>query len=380
MINFNLTDEQRALRALAHDFARDEIRPVAPQHDRTAEFPWEVVKKAHALGLMNLTVPEEYGGGGLSQFDDGLVTEELSWGCAGITASLTGNTLGALPITIGGSDEQKKRFLGLLTSSPVLIAFNLTEPQSGSDAANMKVTARKVGDDYVINGTKQFITNGGVAALHTVFAMTDPSKGSNGINAFVVPADTPGISAGKEEDKMGQRASNTTQVIYQDVVVPSANRLGAEGQGFKLAMKTLDRSRSGIGALAVGLARAAMEAAIDYAKERKAFQQPIANFQAIQFMLADMSIQIETARLITWKAAWMVDNGQRASLESAIAKCHASDMAMRVTTDAVQIFGGYGYMRDYPVEKYMRDAKLIQIYEGTNQIQRVVIAGQLLRN
>jgi acyl-CoA dehydrogenase len=378
VIDFNLSDEQNALRALAHEFALNEIRPVAPQLDRTGEFPWDVIRKAHKLGLMNLTVPEGYGGGGLREFDECLVTEELAWGCAGITTSLAGNTLGATPIIIGGSEEQKRRYLGMLTGEPVLIAFNLTEPQSGSDSAAMKMTARKAGREYVLNGTKQFITNGGVAALHSVFAMTDQERGANGINAFVVPADTRGVSTGKEEDKMGQRASNTTQVVYQDAVVPAANRLGGEGEGFKIAMKTLDQSRAGIGALAVGLARAALEAAVEYAKERKAFNQPIANFQAIQFLLADMAIKIETARLITWKAAWLVENEQHASLESAIAKCYASDVAMQVTTDAVQVFGGYGYMRDYPVEKYMRDAKLIQIYEGTNQIQRIVIARQLL--
>jgi acyl-CoA dehydrogenase len=379
LIDFNLTAEQQALRELAHEFAQNEIRPVAPAHDRTGEFPWEVIRKAHNIGLMNLTVPEEYGGGGQKQFEECLLTEELSWGCAGITTSLSANTLGATPIVLAGSEEQKRNYLGRLTSEPLLIAFNLTEPQSGSDSAAMRVTARKVGDGYVLNGTKQFITNGGIAALHTVFAQSDPERGTGGINAFVVPADTKGVSTGKEEDKMGQRASNTTQVVYQDAVVPAANRLGGEGEGFKIAMKTLDQSRSSIGALAIGLARAAMEAAIAYAKERKAFSQTIANFQAVQFLLADMAIRIETARLITWKAAWLVDHAQRASLESAIAKCYASDMAMQVTTDAVQVFGGYGYMRDYPVEKYMRDAKLLQIYEGTNQIQRMVIARQLLR-
>ncbi len=379
MIDFNLTDEQRALRDLARDFARDEIRPVAPAHDRSGEFPWEIIRKAHALGLMNLRVPEAYGGGGLQQFEDCLLIEELSWGCAGMCTTITGNSLGALPIILGGSEEQKKKYLGMLTADPVLVAFNLTEPQSGSDSAAMRVTARKVGDEYVLNGTKQFITNGGTARLHTVFAMTDPERGTSDINAFVVPADTGGVTPGKEEDKMGQRSSNTTQVIYQDAVVPCANRLGGEGEGFKIAMRTLDQSRAGIGALAVGLARAAMEAAVAYAKERHAFNQPIANFQMVQALLADMAIRIETARLITWKAAWKVDQGMRASLESAIAKCFASDTAMQVTTDAVQVFGGYGYMRDYPVEKYMRDAKLIQIYEGTNQIQRVVIARQLLK-
>ena len=379
MIDFTLTEEQLALRALAHEFALNESRPVAPRHDRTGEFPWDIIHKAHKLGLMNLTIPEEYGGGGLHEFEECLLTEELGWGCAGMTTTLSANTLGAIPIILGGSDEQKRKYLGMLTSEPALIAFNLTEPQSGSDSASMKMTARKVGGDYVLNGTKQFISNGSVAALHSVFAMTDPARGANGINAFVVPADTKGVSAGKEEDKMGQRASNTSQVIYQDAVVPAANRLGGEGEGFKLAMKTLDQSRAGIAALGVGLAQAALDAAVDYAKERKAFEQPIANFQAIQFLLADMAIKIETARLITWKAAWMVDHGQRASLESAIAKCYGSDIAMQVTTDAVQVFGGYGYMRDYPVEKYMRDAKLLQIYEGTNQIQRVVIARHLLR-
>ncbi|MBI5880232.1 MAG: acyl-CoA dehydrogenase family protein [Chloroflexi bacterium] len=379
MVDFNLTDEQRALRDLAHEFARDQIRPVAWAHDRSGEFPRAVVNKAHALGLMNLTVPEAYGGGGLGQFEECLLVEEIAWGCAGICTTLSANTLGATPIVLAGSEEQKKKFLGQLTAGPNLIAFNLTEPQSGSDSANMKLTARKVGDEYVLNGVKQFITNGGVASLHTVFAMTDPSKGTGGINAFVVPGDARGLSVGKEEDKMGQRASNTAQVVYQDVVVPAANRLGGEGEGFKVAMRTLDQSRAGIGAMSVGLARAAMEAAIDYAKERKAFNQSIAQFEGVQFLLADMSMRIETARLITWKAAWLVDHGQRASLESAIAKCFGSDMAMDVTTNAVQVFGGYGYMRDYPVEKYMRDAKLIQIYEGTNQIQRVVIARQLLR-
>ena len=247
MIDFNLTAEQQALRELAHEFAQNEIRPVAPAHDRTGEFPWEVIRKAHKLGLMNLTVPEEYGGGGQKQFEECLLTEELSWGCAGITTSLSANTLGATPIVLAGSEEQKRHYLGRLTSEPLLIAFNLTEPQSGSGSAAMRVTARKVGDEYVLNGTKQFITNGGIAALHSVFVQSDPERGTGGINAFVVPADTHGVSTGKEEDKMGQRASNTTQVIYQDALVPAANRLGGEGEGFKLAMKTLDQSRAEVG-------------------------------------------------------------------------------------------------------------------------------------
>ncbi len=379
MIDFELTEEQKAIQRLAQDFAQKEIVPVAAEYDRLGKHPQDIVEKAFEIGLMNLTVPEEYGGAGLGSLEECLVAEELAAGCVGIGTTIMANSLGLTPILIAGTPEQKKEFLIPHCSGPNLAAFNLTEPGAGSDAGSMRTRAERVGDEYVITGTKCFISNGGVASLHTVFAITDPERGTRGISAFVVPADTPGLKIGKKEDKMGQRATNTSEVIYEEVRVPARNRLGQEGDGFKIAMMTLDKSRPGVGAAAVGLARAALEAAIKYAKERVQFQQPIANFQAIQFMLADMAIKIETARLMCWKAAWMSDHGMRNTYESAIAKCYATDIAMEVTTDAVQIFGGYGYMKDYPVEKYMRDAKLMQIYEGTNQIQRVVISRALLR-
>ena len=379
MIDFSLTDEQRALRALAREFAQKEMAPVAREYDQSGEFPWPVVHKAHEIGLMNVTVPEEYGGGGLGSLEDCLVGEEMAAGCMGIAAGILANTLATTPIVLAGTEEQKRTFLPPLCAEPCLGAFALTEPGSGSDAASITTRARRVGDEYVLSGTKRFITNGGVASLYIIFATLNPELRHKGICAFVVPRETPGLSVGKEEDKMGQRASNTTEVILEDAVVPAFNRLGEEGEGFKVAMRTLDYSRAGIASTAVGVARAAMEAAIAYARERVQFGRPIAKFQAIQFMLADMAIKIETARLICWKAAWLIDHGQPNRLDSAIAKCYASDIAMQVTTDAVQVFGGYGYIKEYPVEKYMRDAKLIQIYEGTNQIQRLVISRALLR-
>jgi len=379
MIDFELTEEQKAIQRLAREFTQKEIVPVAAEYDRLAKHPQDIVEKAFEIGLMNLIVPEEYGGAGLGSLEECLVAEELGAGCVGIGTTILANSLGLTPILIAGTPEQMKEHLVPHCSGPNLAAFNLTEPWAGSDAGSMRTRAEKVGDEYVINGTKCFISNGGVASLHTVFAVTDPERGTRGISAFIVPADTPGVRAGKKEDKMGQRATNTSEVIYEDVRVPERFRLGKEGDGFKIAMMTLDKSRATVGAAAVGLARAALEAAIKYSKERVQFQQPIANFQAIQFMLADMAIKIETARLMCWKAAWLSDRGMRNTYESAIAKCYATDIAMQVTTDAVQIFGGYGYMKDYPVEKYMRDAKLMQIYEGTNQIQRVVISRALLR-
>lgn len=379
MIDFSLTDEQRALRALAREFAQKEMAPVAREYDQSGEFPWPVVHKAHEIGLMNVTVPEEYGGGGLGSLEDCLVGEEMAAGCMGIAAGILANTLATTPIVLAGTEEQKRTFLPPLCAEPCLGAFALTEPGSGSDAASITTRARRVGDEYVLSGTKRFITNGGVASLYIIFATLNPELRHKGICAFVVPRETSGLSVGKEEDKMGQRASNTTEVILEDAVVPAFNRLGEEGEGFKVAMRTLDYSRAGIASTAVGVARAAMEAAIAYARERVQFGRPIAKFQAIQFMLADMAIKIETARLICWKAAWLIDHGQPNRLDSAIAKCYASDIAMQVTTDAVQVFGGYGYIKEYPVEKYMRDAKLIQIYEGTNQIQRLVISRALLR-
>lgn len=378
MVDFRLTEEQKELRRVAREFAQKEIVPVAAEHDRNNSFPWEVFQKAFDIGLMNLTIPSEYGGGGLSCLDCCIIVEELAAGCAGITTSMMTNELAVTPILVAGTAEQKAQFLQPFCQQLTMGSFCLTEPGAGSDVAAMATTAKRDGDDYIINGSKMFITNGSVSKLMTVFATRDRSLRHAGISGFIVPADLPGVRRGKKLDKMGQRASDTAEVIFEDVRVPREYLLGKEEEGFKIAMQTLDRTRPMIGAMAVGLARAAMEASIKYAKERVTFGVPIANHQAIQIMLADMDQEIEAARLLTWQSAWLIDQGIRASRESAIAKAFATDMAMRVTTDAVQIFGGYGYMKDFPVEKYMRDAKLMQIYEGTNQIQRLVIARQLL--
>lgn len=379
MVDFRLTEPQEELRRIAREFAQKEIAPVAMQYDKSGQFPWEIYRKAHDIGLLNTTVPAQYGGGGLATFECCLILEELGAGCAGVATSIMVNELGLMPILVGGSEEQKRAFLTPFCSSFNMGGFCLTEPGAGSDVASMSTTAKLDGDAYLLNGTKTFITNGSVASLYTVFATRDTRQRHMGISGFIVPADTPGISHGKKFDKMGQRASDTAEVIFEDVRVPRANLLGEEEEGFKIAMVTLDRTRPMIAAIAVGLARAAMEAAIQYAKERETFGTKIANHQAVQLMLADMAKDIEAARLLTWQCAWLTDQGQRATKESSFAKCFAADAAMHVTTDAVQIFGGYGYMKDLPLEKYMRDAKLMQIYEGTNQIQRIVIARHLLQ-
>ncbi|GAB4345696.1 MAG: acyl-CoA dehydrogenase family protein [Candidatus Abyssubacteria bacterium] len=378
MISFSLTDEQKMLQETAHKFAEQEIRPKAAQYDKSGEVPYEILQKAFDVGLMNETIPQEYGGGGLSALDSCIINEEMAWGCVGINTVRSANSLAVTPILIAGNDEQKKKSLSPLCEKLAFAAFGLTEPGAGSDAGSVATTAKLVGDEYILNGTKCFITNGGIADLFTIFASTDRTKGHRGLSAFIVTKDMPGVSAGKEEDKMGQRASNTAEVIMEDVRVPKANLLGKEGDGFKIAMQTLDKSRPGVGASAVGVARAAMEYAAEYAKQRVQFGQPIAMNQAIQFMIAEMAMKVELARLMVYKSAWQVDNGERNTLWAAIAKAYAADIAMEVTTDAVQIYGGYGYMREYPVEKLMRDAKLLQIYEGTNQIQRLVIAREVL--
>ena len=378
MISFALTDEQRMLQETAHKFAEQEIRPKAEHHDRTGEFPREILQKAFEVGLMNETIPESCGGGGLSILDSCIIGEEISWGCVGVNTSRAANSLAVTPILIAASEEQQKTFLSPLCEKLSFAGFGLTEPGAGSDAGSVATTAKLVGDEYVLNGTKCFITNGGVAGLFTIFASTDKEKKHRGLSCFVVTKDMPGVSSGKEEDKMGQRASDTSEVILEDVRVPKAHLLGKEGDGFKIAMQTLDKARPGVAASSVGVARAALEYAADYAKQRVQFGQPIAMNQAIQFMIADMATKVELARLMVYKSAWLVDQGQRNTLEAAVAKLYASDIAMEVTTDAVQIYGGYGYMREYPVEKLMRDAKLLQIYEGTNQIQRMVIAREVL--
>jgi acyl-CoA dehydrogenase len=379
VIDFTLTDEQRALRDLVRDFASREIVPLAPILDEEQRHSPEIVEMYFQLGFLHYAAPEEYGGGGLGTLEGCLFNEEIAAACGGVACTLGGNTLGLTPLFLAGSEELKAELLPPHTSGPNLAAFCLTEAGAGSDAAAMRTTARRVGGEYVINGTKSFITNGGVASLYSVYAKEDPERGTRGISAFMVPAATPGITIGKKENKMGQRTADTREVSFENVRVPARFRLGEGMDGFKIAMMTLDESRATVGAAAVGIARAAMEAATAYARERVQFGKPIAHNQAIQFMLADMAMKVDAGRLLCWHAAWLRDHGMRNTRESAIAKCFAADTAMQVTTDAVQILGGYGYMKDYPVEKYMRDAKLHQIYEGTNEIQRLVIAREMLR-
>jgi acyl-CoA dehydrogenase len=378
-ISFALTPEQRELRALAREFAEKEIRPKAAEYDEHQTHPADLVEKAHELGLMNVHVPEDLGGPGLPAFEGMLVGEQLSWGCSGIAVSMVANTLGAAPVMIAGTDEQKREWLPPLLDAPLLCSFALSEPDAGSDAARIKTTAERRGDEYLLNGSKMFITNAGHASWSTVFASTDRSQGHKGLSAFVVPMDADGVSIEKHLDKMGQRATDTSAFALNDVVVPATNRLGEEGDGFKIAMQTLDLTRPGTAAGAVGVAQAAYEYSVEYAKERVTFDVPIAMHQGVNFLIADMATEIEAARLLTWQAAWMLDQGygRKATLYSSFAKRFTADTAMKVTTDAVQIFGGYGYIKEYPVEKLMRDAKLFQIYEGTSQIQRLVIAKEI---
>lgn len=378
-MDFALSDDQLALQDTARRFAQTEIAPAAAAFDQSGEFPRDIIQRAWELGLSSTCIPQDFGGVGLDSVDNCIITEELAWGCSGMTTSIMANDLGLMPIVLAGSDAQKKEWLGWAAERFRLIAFCLSEPNAGSDVAGLQLQAEKAGDHYVLNGTKCWITNGGVADLYTVFATLDKSTRHNGIVAFIVPSDLPGITKGKKEDKMGQRASDTRVIHFDNVRVPASLRLGQEGEGFKVAMRTLDRTRPPIGALATGIARRALDESLAYAKERKAFGFPIAGFQAVQFLLADMAKDIEAARLLTLQSAWMVDRGIRASKNSSFAKCFATDTAMRVTTDAVQVFGGNGYTKEYPVEKLMRDAKLMQIYEGTNQIQRLVIARELMK-
>jgi acyl-CoA dehydrogenase len=377
MIDFSPTEEQKALRELAHDFAEKEIRPVAWEYDRDSTWPQAIIEKAWEVGLMNPQIPTEYGGAGASSMDGVLIEEELGWGCSGIGTSISCNGLASAPVLLGGSEQVKKTYLGMLTEAPSLASFCLTEPGAGSDVSGMRTQAVRRSDKYVINGSKTFITNGGYADWYTVYAKTDPEAGHRGISAFVVPRDA-GVVVDKHEDKMGQRASNTATLTFNDVEVPAANLLGGENHGFKLAMMTLDHTRPGVAAMAVGIARAAFEFAAEYSKERVQFGVPIAMHQAIQFLIADMATKVHVARLATWDSAVLLDHGKRNTLESSHAKRFAADTAMEVTTDAVQVYGGYGFIKDYPVEKLMRDAKIMQLYEGTSQIQRLVIARETL--
>ena len=379
-MNYFLTEDQQMIKDLAAKIAREKIEPVAAHFDETGEFPWEIVKLLAQADLFRVFIPEEYDGLGGGIVEMCLVVEELSKACGGIALAYAASGLGTIPIILFGSEEQKKQYLPRLAAGEILGAFALTEPEAGSDAAAVKTRAVPDGDSFVINGTKQWITNGGEAFIYTVIALTDPSRGPRGASAVLVEKGTPGFEFGKKEDKMGIRGSATRELIFTDCRVPKTNLLGREGAGFLVAMKTFDQSRPGVASQAVGIAQGALDKAVAYSQERKQFGKPISSFQGLQFMLADMATQVEAARALTYQAARTIDAGAKNVAKiSAMAKVFASDTAMRVTTDAVQVFGGYGYMKEYPVEKMMRDAKITQIYEGTNQIQREVIALQLIK-
>lgn len=367
------------LRDLVRQFVDHEIIPYVAEYDRSGEMPVELYNKCIELGLNAAYMPAKYGGPELSKLAFAVLQEELARGDIGISTTMGATCLASLPVMLGGTEEQKDLWWNIVAEKH-FAAFCLTEPNAGSDAAGMRTTAERDGDDYIINGTKCFISNGGLAGVYSVLATVDRSKGHKGLTAFIVERDRPGVSIGKEEDKMGMRLSNTTEVIFDNVRIPASNRIGPEGGGFKVIMQTLDYSRPGVGAQGVGIAQRALEEAVKYAKQRKQFDQPIAKFQAIQFMLSDMAIEVETARQMAYHVADLIDHGATDfTYEACIAKTRGGDAAMKVTVDAVQVLGGYGYMREYPVEKLMRDAKIIQIYEGTNQIQRSVIAGKLLK-
>jgi acyl-CoA dehydrogenase len=378
--NFDLAEEHELVRRTVRDFAVERVAPVAEELDREHRFPYELVAELGELGLMGMTIPEEYGGAGTDTLSYAIAVEELTRVDSSVAITVAAHhSLGTLPISMFGSDEQKREWLPPLIESPLLCSFALSEPDAGSDAARIKTTAERRGDEYVLNGSKMFITNAGHADWSVVFASTDRSKGHKGLSAFVVPMDADGVTIEKHLDKMGQRATDTSAFALNEVKIPAANLLGAEGDGFKIAMQTLDLTRPGTAAGAVGVAQAAYEYSVGYARERVTFDVPIAMHQGVNFLIADMATEIEAARLLTWQAAWMLDSGygRKATLYSSFAKRFAADTAMKVATDAVQVFGGYGYIKEYPVEKLMRDAKLFQIYEGTSQIQRLVIAKEI---
>ncbi|MBP2642823.1 MAG: acdA [Firmicutes bacterium] len=376
-MDLSFTPDQLALQKIAQEVVAKEITPYALEMDHKGEIRPGLLAKLNDAGFLNLPVPEEYDGPGLDALTIALIYEELGKGCAGVATTVAANSLASYPVIISGTDEQKRYFFDKINNGS-LAAFALTEPGAGSDAGSVATSAVKDGDDYILNGTKCFITNGGNSDIYVIFANARKSAGIRGLTAFIVDRSTPGFSVGKEEDKMGIRASNTCELILENVRVPETNRLGREGEGFKIAMKTLDAARPFVGSVSVGIAQGALDAAVKYAKERTQFGKPIASFQLVQAMIADMAMQVEAARLLVQKACWLKDLGLPFSKEAAIAKCFASDTAMKVTVDAVQVLGGYGYIKEYPTEKYMRDAKIMQIYEGTNQIQRMVIANQIL--
>jgi len=379
MFDFEPTEEQQALIDITRRFTRERIIPIAAACDRESRFPLDVFKEGHKIGLVNPTIPAEFGGPGLSDLEAALIHEELAYGCSGIQTSFTANTLALTPIKLAGTPEQKKKYLGWLASEPINAAYATSEPSMGSDVAGMQCRATKDGaGGYVLNGTKQWITNATLASFYVIFATEDPALKHKGIGAFIVERSQDGIRPGRHEDKLGQRASDTASVSLEDVRVPASQVIAAPGQGFKLAMETFNQTRPDIAAAAVGLMRRCLDECVAYARERKAFGVPIAQHQLVQAMIADMKIRIEAASLLVRKAAWSLDKGVRDPLISSCAKCFGADAAMQTATDAVQVFGGYGYVKDYPVEKLMRDAKIFQIYEGTAQVQRIVIARQVL--
>jgi len=379
-MDYLLTEEQQMIKDLCRQIAEEKIKPVAAEYDESGEFPWDIMKIFAESDICGIYIPEEYGGMGGGVFELAIATEQLCWGCGGISLAFAATGLGTFPILLYGNEEQKAKYLPDIAAGRKLAAFALTEAEAGSDAGGIKTTARKDGDHYILNGTKQWITNGGEAEVYTVVAMTNKEKGARGASTFIVEKSMPGVSFGKKENKMGIRGSATREVILTDCRVPKENLLGKEGLGFIIAMKTFDQSRPGVAAQALGIAQRALDESVKYSHERKQFGSAISSFQAIQFMLADMAIQTEAARALIYSAARMIDSGAKnISKVSAMSKTFASDTAMKVTTDAVQIFGGYGYMKEYPVEKLMRDAKITQIYEGTNQIQRSVIASCLIK-
>ncbi len=379
MLNFGLSDDQRALIDVAKRFTRERIIPVAAACDRESRFPKDVFEAAHELGLVNASVSAEYGGPGLGELENALIAEQLAYGCTGIQTSLLSNTLALTPIKLAGNEDQKKKYLGMLTSQPLFASYCTTEPSGGSDVAGLKTTFKAHGDDYVLNGEKCWITNASFASFYVVFATSDPTKRHKGIAAFIVDRDSPGLRVGKHEDKLGQRASDTAAVHFEDVKVPKANLLATEGEGFKLAMETFNQTRPDIGAMATGLMQRCVDESVAYAKERKTFGVAISEHQLVQAMLAEMAISCEATRLLYQKAAWNLDNGVRDPIVSSYAKAFGADRAMQSAIDCVQVFGGNGYVKDYPAEKLMRDAKVLQIYEGTSQIQRLVIARSLVK-
>ncbi len=379
MIGFELSDEQKQFQQLARDFAANEVRPRAAHHDETGEWPTEILSKAYELGLMNLAIPAEYGGMAMPALDEVIICEEVGWGCTGIATAMTANTLAQTPVIVGGNDAQKKKYLGAFAERHHFCAYGVTEPGAGSDVAGLKTTAVKKGDKYILNGQKMWITGAGHADWFFVLAKTDKDAGHRGMSGFIVESNLPGVTVGKKEQNMGQRASDTRGITFEDVEVPAENLLGNEGDGWKIAMKSFDHTRPLVAAAAVGLAQAALEHSIAYAKERKTFGKPIAAHQGVSFMIADMASNIEAARLLCYKAASDYDAGRNNVMTAAFAKRFGADMAMQVAIDAVQVHGGNGFNKEYPVEKLMRDAKIFQIYEGTSQIQRVIIARELLR-